>query len=285
MENIIRYKPLNYPQKVLKLHRFSKTTIVLYMKYPAFLAIFFILTVRSAMGQLTLGARGGFGISASSLELNRGVTREIGSSPIAGLIIHYNFDQKFSVGTEVNYSKFSESIIYSDSNTRTETGISYIQVPITGRASIGDKKYRGFVELGVYAGFGFQGSWKNGPNVIFTEVGQNSIPSDIILDKDYTLSQNLLQKLDVGGLLGGGVEYKLNNTSLLFFEARIQMGFFNFYKISSETRRAYLTSKKNYVIPDASWRAVNFSVGYLRTFKLPKFAEANKRAGKQKRGA
>jgi hypothetical protein len=94
-----------------------------------------------------------------------------------------------------------------------------------------------------------------------------------------------MKKFDVGGLLGGGVEYKLNNTSLLFLEARVQMSFFNFYNISSETKRAYLTSKRNYVIPEATWRAVNLSIGYLRTFKLPKVAaDGNKRAGKQKKG-
>ena len=257
------------------------------MKYLAVLAFSFILMVRSAQGQLTLGARGGFGISATSLELNRGIEREIGTSPIAGLIFHYNFDQKFSVGTEVNYSKFSETIIYQDtsSTTRTETSISYIQLPVTGRASIGDKKYRAFLELGLYAGFGINGRWKNGPDVLFTEVGQNKIPSDIVLNKDYSMDQKLMKKFDVGGLLGGGVEYKLNNTSLVFLEARIQMGFFNFYNISSEAKRAYLTSKRNYVIPEATWTAVNLSVGYLRTFKLPKMGNDpnNKRAGKQKR--
>jgi hypothetical protein len=257
------------------------------MKYLALLAFSFILMVRSAQGQLTLGARGGFGISATSLELNRGIERAIGTSPIAGMIFHYNFDQKFSVGTEVNYSKFSETIIYTDTSTttRSETSISYIQLPVTGRASIGDKKYRAFVELGVYAGFAINGKWKNGPDVLFTEVGKNKIPSDIALNKEYSMDQKLMKKFDVGGLLGGGVEYKLNNTSLVFLEARIQMGFFNFYNISPEAKRAYQTSKRNYVIPEATWTAVNFSLGYLRTFKLPKMGNDpnNKRAGKQKR--
>jgi hypothetical protein len=256
------------------------------MKYLAILASTFIIFAHSAHAQLTLGARAGYGFSASSLDPNRGVNREIGFSPLAGLIVHFNFDQKFSVGTELNYNKFSEAIIYTDSAIRTETEISYIQLPITGRASIGDKKYRAFVELGVYAGFGFQGAWKNGPKVAYTYIGKDSIPASVNFNgNNYNLNQGKLKKLDVGGILGGGVEYKLNNTSLLFLEARIQMGFFDFYNISSDMKRAYLTSKRNYVIPEATWRAVNFSLGYLKTFKLPKFSTdpTSKKAGKQKR--
>jgi hypothetical protein len=255
------------------------------MKYLVLLASTFIIFANSAHAQLTLGARAGYGISGSSLDLNRGVDREIGLSPLAGLIFHYNFDQKFSVGTEINYNKYSEAIIYSDSAIRTETEISYIQLPITGRASIGDKKYRAFIELGIYAGIGFRGAWKNGPKTKYQYIGKDSIPASVSFTGNYTLNQDKLKRFDVGGLLGGGVEYKLNNTSLIFLEARIQMGFFDFYNISSDEKRAYLTSKKNYVIPDATWRAVNFSLGYLRTFKLPKFSTdpTSKKAGKQKR--
>ena len=279
------------------MHRFSKTTTVLNMKYPAFLAIFFILTVSSASGQLTLGARGGFGISSTSFATINGIEREIGTSPIAGLIFHYNFDQKFSVGFEVNYNRFSENIIYSlDTtgrpisagttkivNTKTKTDISYFQIPITGRASIGDKKIRGILELGIYGGIGINGSWTNGPNVKFYNAS-NNVPSKVELTGNYTLNQGKIRKWDVGGILGGGVEYKLNNTSLLFAVLRIQFGLVDIYNLNPTERSAYYVT--GFDPPSASWQAANFSLGYLKTFKLPKFgSDGNKRAGKQKKSS
>ena len=267
------------------------------MKLSALLATFFLFIAVSANAQLTLGARAGYGLSASSFELNKGMNRSIGFSPVFGGIFHYNLDLRFSVGAEVNYYKFSETISYDASlfprnSSRTpeavdsRTEISYIQVPFTGRASIGEKKLRGFISLGPYISFGFGGTWDKGPRVIFLE-SQNfdKIPLYPLIDSTYSFDQKKLKKIDIGGLVSGGVEYKVGTTGLIFAEARVQLGFFDLYNLNDFEQRAFKAGSE-YLLPSATWRAVNFSVGYLRTFKLPKlkFEQGNKRAGKQKRG-
>ena len=267
------------------------------MKFTAFLATFFFFIAATATAQVTLGARAGFGLSASSFELNKGMNRQVGFSPVFGGIFHYNMDMRFSVGAEVNYYKFSETIKYDESlfpanSSRTrvavdsKTEISYIQIPFTGRASIGEKKYRGFISLGPYIGFAAGGSWKEAPRVIYLESQSfDKLPLYPLIDSSYKFSDGKLRKFDIGGLISGGIEYKVGLTGLIFAEARVQLGFFDLYNLNSDEQRAFKAGSE-YLLPSATWRAVNFSVGYLRTFKLPKFQfeQGNKRAGKQKRG-
>ena len=261
------------------------------MRYSAILicALVFLFAGK-ANGQLTLGARVGYGLAASSIEPLTGQTRKVGFSPTAGLIFHYNLDLRFSAGFEVNYNKFSETIRYQGLNgglpIESKTEISYLQIPITGRASVGEKKYRAVIELGAYAGFGLGGSWNKGPE-FSTLPNQPDVPIGVNMTRTIGFNQNYLRKFDVGGLFGGGVEYKLGTTGLLFAEARIQLSLVDFYKMKDVEIRAFKsTNEYNYLLPSATWRAVNFSLGYRRTFKLPKLSANpdSKRAGKQKKG-
>jgi hypothetical protein len=264
------------------------------VRFP--LIFFFLLLAGSSFAQITLGGRIGYGISASSLELNKGMNRSVGSSPLIGAIIHYNLDLKLTAGAEINYYRFSESIEFDSalsprrggkpSNISMGTTMSYIQIPITGRASIGDKKYRAFISMGPYIGFAFGGKWTNAPRVrYFANLENQPVPDYPSLDTSYNLNQGLLRKIDIGGLISGGIEYQVGTTDYVFAEARVQLGFLDNYKLGSDARRAF--SNSNYVFPSASWRILNFSAGYIRTFKLPKLKSGgdSKRAGKQKRGA
>jgi hypothetical protein len=265
------------------------------MKLNAKLALFLFLFAFTAKGQIILGLRGGYGLSSTSQEIVKGMKRSIGSSPMMGAIIHYNMDIRFSVGMEVNYYKLSETLNYEASfspiitnqqEVVTKTEISYLQIPVTGRVSIGEKKYRGFLCLGPYIGIGTSGSWNTAPEATFAEINGNKIPKNVIFDPDkggYGFDSKKMRRLDIGGIFGGGIEYKLGPTGLIFAEARVQLGFFDIYSLSSFEERAF-KSNSAYQLPSASWRAVNFSVGYLRTFKLPKLSlnQGVKKAGKQK---
>jgi len=262
------------------------------MRFRLLICFLLQILISSASAQISVGARGGFGFSATSLELNKGMERNSGVSPMLGVILHYNIDLKLSAGLEVNYYRLSESVEFDEKlnpvpgpNITMGTSLSYIQVPVTARASIGDKKYRGFISLGPYIGFAFDGKWTNAPKVrYFKDLNGQPVPNYPTLDTNYTLNQGLLRKFDIGGLVSGGFEYLISPTDLAFAEARVQLGFLDNYILGSDARRAY--SNSNYVFPSASWRAVNFSLGYIRKFKLPKFSSNadNKRAGKQKRG-
>jgi len=265
------------------------------MKLIAKLAFVLLLVGYSANGQIILGLRAGYGLSSTSQEIVKGMNRSIGSSPMMGAIIHYNMDIRFSAGLELNYYKLSETLDYvasfspvigNQQDVVTKTEISYLQIPLTGRVSIGEKKYRGFLCLGPYIGIGTSGSWNTGPEATFTDINGSKIPKNVIFDTEkggYGLDSKKMRRLDIGGVFGGGIEYKLGLTGLLFAEARVQLGFFDIYSLSSLEERAF-KSNSAYQLPSASWRAVNFSVGYLKTFKLPKLSlnKGVKKAGKQK---
>jgi hypothetical protein len=261
------------------------------MKLNARLAFVIFLFALNANGQIILGVRGGYGLSSTSQEVVKGMDRSIGSSPMMGAIIHYNMDIRFSAGIEVNYYKLSETLNYEGSfspvadkqEVISKTQISYLQIPITGRVSIGEKKYRGFLCFGPYIGIGTSGIWNTAPQALGIELNGISIPRYVIFDKQYGFESKKINRLDIGGILGGGFEYKLGTTGLIFAEARLQLGFLDIYSLSSFEERAF-KSNSSYQLPSASWRAVNLSVGYLRTFKLPKLSlnQGVKKAGKQK---
>ncbi len=269
-----------------------KNHLLYVMKLNARLAFILFLFALNVNGQIILGVRGGYGLSSTSQEVVKGMDRSIGTSPMMGAIIHYNMDIRFSAGIEVNYYKFSETLNYEASfsplidkqeEVVTKTQISYLQIPVTGRVSIGEKKYRGFLCLGPYIGIGTSGSWNTAPQTEVIDLDGNSIPRYVVFEKQLDFSSKKMNRLDIGGILGGGFEYKLGTTGLIFAEARLQLGFFDIYSLSSFEERAF-KSNSEYQLPSASWRAVNFSVGYLRTFKLPKLSlnQGVKKAGKQK---
>jgi len=253
-------------------------------------AVFFFIST-GVFAQITVGARGGFGFSNTSLELAKGVSGSFGSAPQFGLMLHYNLDIKFSVGVEVNYARFSEKITYQPEyvagqkdQLSSQTEISYIQIPVTARASIGDKKYRAFVNIGPYIGFGLNGSWSKAPRITFIDA---ITPKAAVFDTTYNLNQGKMKKLDLGGVVATGIEYKVGKTGLVFLETRIQLGFLDIYNLTDLEARAFNRQGTNsYLVPSGSWRAVCFSLGYIRTFKLPNFSSNPdvKRAGKQKGG-
>lgn len=266
------------------------------MKVRIPLFFVFFLLAGASFAQITVGGRLGYGISASSLELNKGMNRSVGASPLIGAIIHYNLDLKFTAGAEINYYRLSESIEFDEAlypdrggtpvNINMGTRLSYIQIPFMGRASIGDKKYRAFISLGPYIGFAVGGKWTNAPRVrYFANLENKPVPDYPSLDTTYNLNQGLMRKIDLGGLISGGLEYQVGTTDYVFVEARVQLGFLDNYRLGSDARRAF--SNSNYAFPSASWRVINFSAGYIRTFKLPKWQSngEGKRAGKQKKGS
>jgi len=253
--------------------------------------IIFILTFSiSGYSQINVGLRAGFGASSSSTELLTDMKRKIGTKPTFGITASYNLDLNFSAGLELNYTQFQEGLDYSskfsplpkeNANAAfTEYSVNYLQIPIFGRVTFGEKKRKWFLTFGPYVGIGLSGKWNNYP----------SAPLDgsyILFKGDTSLNAKFKQgdfnRVDIGGILGGGLQQKIGTNGVLFLEARIQIGFLDFFnKQLPLQNKAYATSK--YLRPSASWRAANISIGYQHTFKLPKKtgSAAVKKAGKQR---
>ncbi len=236
--------------------------------------------------QLGVGVRGGFGGSSTSQEVVNGMTRTFGTSPIYGLSILYDLDLHFAACLEFNYSTFSEKFKYGASFNKFDSSaittgikISYLQIPILGRVTFGEKKFKTFLTFGPYVGIGTNGTWNNKPRIS----GSGTVRfEDLDLKAKFQVGD--FNKLDLGGQVGFGGQYKVGKNGNIFFEARLQLGFVNLYNtFPKELNDAFSISE--YQKPGGSWRTASISVGYFHTFKLPKKKSSSsvKKAGKQKK--
>jgi Outer membrane protein beta-barrel domain len=263
------------------------------MKKLFFLAVFSCFTLATSFAQLGVGLRVGYGASSTSQELVNGMKRTLGMNPTFGLILNYDLDLHFSAVMELNYVPLSESLEY-DTNfypgnapgsaleVKTTPKIGYLQIPILGRVTFGEKKLKTILTFGPYFGIGTKGKWTNGPNAV-------NGGSYILMNKNIDnvkFQQGDFRKLDIGGMIGFGGQYQIGKNGTLFLEARIQLGFLDFYnKQTSEQVAGFTTKQNEYLKPSGSWRTANVSLGYFHTFKLPKKKSSSsvKKAGKQKR--
>ena len=257
-----------------------------------FISLGFLSTASQA--QIGLGLRGGFGGSTSSQELVNGMTREFGYAPVYGFMFNYDLDLHFAAGFEANYTTYSEIITYSkafhpgpgEDNRVAVTSssiINYLQVPIFGRITFGEKKNKLFASFGPYFGIGLSGK------------RQNTMPREGITNKltssyDAEFKAGDFNRLDIGGQIGAGLQRLVGKSGYLFLEARFQIGFLDFYNdLTPDQRASYLGSNAQgygYFVPGGAWRAANITIGYFHTFKLPKKNASSggvKKAGKQKR--
>lgn len=267
-------------------------TKTLSMKKNIFTFILFIIFAAQSFGQLGFGLRGGYCASLSSQELVNGMDSEVGFAPTYGLLINYDLDLHFAVGLEANYISYSEIIKYSKDfypftpnpnepkAVTTKSTVNYLQIPILGRTTFGDKKLKWYLSFGPYVGIGLSGKRENAMN------GNKRL--DLTYDAEFKPGDFV--KYDMGGQVGAGFQYSVGKSGFLFIEARLQIGFFDFYnKLTDEQRDAYLGSnaqRYGYFPPGATWRTAYISAGYFHTFKLPKKNASSggvKKAGKQRK--
>lgn len=254
--------------------------------------LFFIVLLHPSFGQLGFGLKGGFGGSTSSQELVTGMSRIAGSGPTFGAVVTYDLDLHFAALMEFNYVTLSEGLKYDSSffprgvastNRFAETTptINYLQIPIMGRVTFGEKKFKTFFTFGPYLGIGLSGKWKNGP-----VVGAGGRHITFEGDQTARFKAGDFKKVDLGGIVGFGGQYAIGKSGTLFAEARLQLGFVDFYNKQTDDQKLGFTATVNqYLRPSGSWRSANITVGYFHTIKLPKKKSSanSKKAGKQKR--
>jgi Outer membrane protein beta-barrel domain len=254
--------------------------------------LLFILVLHTSFGQLGFGLKGGFSGSTTSQELVNGMSRVAGSAPTFGAVITYDLDLHFAGLLEFNYTTLSEGLKYDSSffprgvvsaNRFAETTptINYLQIPIMGRVTFGEKKLKTFLTFGPYLGIGLSGKWKNGP-----VAGPGGRYITFEGDQTAAFKTGDFKKIDLGGIVGFGGQYAIGKSGTLFAEARLQLGFLDFYNnLTEEQRLGFTAQDARYLPPSSSWRSANITLGYFHTIKLPKKkSSANvKKAGKQKR--
>ena len=257
------------------------------MKKKLLPILFLTLFTFNSFSQIGVGLRAGFGGSSTSQEIVTGMTRTLGTGPNFGLMLNYDFDLHFSAGLELNYVNYMEKLSYSEkfhthdpfqTPVTTSYSINYLQIPIFGRVTIGEKKYKATLTFGPYIGIGLNGKWENSPR-------SRNRNSNISLDTNVTAAFKTgdFNRLDFGGLIGLGGQYQVAKSGIIFIEARFQLGFSNFFNnFNSNVKQGFTGSQ--YQTPGASWRSANITLGYLHTFKIPKKSSgaAVKKAGKQR---
>ena len=121
----------------------------------------------------------------------------------AGVFGQYNFMDWLALraeleATERNY-RFYRTLWYSGTNYIAHN--TYVQVPVMAQFGFGGQKVRGFVNIGVYAGYWAAGRTKG---TMFETLNEETIP----IDEPYIFQQDKDQRWDFGLAGGLGLEYR-----------------------------------------------------------------------------
>lgn len=157
----------------------------------------------------------------SSLNIN---PKAINSFEIAAFY-ERSLGEHFSIRPELSYAKkgfsVSEGLNFEIANlplpigVEAVTKIKYLQLPVLGKYAFGQGPARAYVMAGPSIGYALDANLK-------TRV--NSIIDFNISNSDIDLTKDTYDRIDIGGVLGAGVDLTTENGSL-FVEARYTQSF------------------------------------------------------------
>ena len=133
---------------------------------------------------------------------------------LIGGFLEYRAGDKLSFQTELNYqkkgAKFTSDLQGSESIVRRD--FNYLTVPLLVKGTIHDADLGEKWDISFFSGpyMGFLTSVNSD-----VKTGRITTPVDI---------ENQAEKTDWGVIIGGGVSYKLSNSSAIIAELRYQMG-------------------------------------------------------------
>lgn len=143
----------------------------------------------------------------------------------AAIFTQYNFYDWIGLraefeATERNY-RFYRTGVYSGTDYILHN--TYLQLPVMTQFSFGGEKVRGFVNVGVYAGFWTAGHYKGS---YYDYLIEKYIP----LNKPYEFQSEKDQRADFGLAGGLGIEYRFLKNWGLHAEARCYYSFISTVK-------------------------------------------------------
>ncbi|HOY20901.1 MAG TPA: porin family protein [Haliscomenobacter sp.] len=219
-----------------------------------FAAAAVLLMSNGVLAQNSIGLRGGYSIStlknyplaSENLELEDGLSYgnfnailfEIGISPL------------FAIQPEINYlekggilkSKGSDDFKFS-------LKLNYLEAPLLAKFRLGAGPLKGYVITGPSVGFAMDGKSKLTAGEINTE-------EKFRFDSSFDTDGRKDNRLDLSGVVGGGVQYKLGPGSILL-DARATYDFNDFNNFSGN---APVDHKKT------RWEGLSLSLGYQFEF-------------------
>lgn len=141
----------------------------------------------------------------------------------------YQFNNWMGVQAELMYTQKNYQLVRSGyfNGIYEKTKNGYLQLPLMAHFNFGGKKFRGFLNIGGYAGYWIT-SRISGTAVNFEDIIQNPEKNENIFDglRPYSYNENYPflhdrdQRWSIGGLLGIGMEYQFNNRFIAFWESR-----------------------------------------------------------------
>jgi len=230
-------------------------------------------------GQVKLGAHGGVSIPnlrGSETDIfSRGFTSRQG--PYFGLTADFSIAPRFSLGVDLNYVSQGGvrtgmqpitmelppglpippgTILYAD--FRNETILDYIEVPVLGRFTFGDR-IRFFLNAGPYVGFLVRAvAVTEGTSALYLdEAGEMPIiipPATDLAEFDLSADTNVkdsLESVNIGLAGGGGIIFPLGPGDLIL-EGRFQLGLTTLQKhpeTDGKTQTGAIMISLGYVLP------------------------------------
>ncbi len=169
-----------------------------------FFALFFVL---GASAQTALGLKAG--LNGSRLYTKDDKTPKTLLRTDVGLVCNFTYTKPVSFQMEVNYSRKGAKLITDDKLT-----YGYLEVPLLLKVAGGKEKLKVFGLLGPYIAAPLKEEYISGDNKTTASATENSVVD----------GNAVVEKIDVGFHLGGGVTYKLGPGRVLL-EIRYCQGF------------------------------------------------------------
>lgn len=202
------------------------------MKLQIIAFVFCSLLVSSLSAQFSIGAKGG--VSFSNVRLDKNLDAVFPDTDMAigktfSVVMAFDVTDRFSIQPELSYTEkgFETSLgteyelfnIPLPLGATAETSVKFIEIPVLGKYKFGDGPVSGYALAG--------------PTIAYAAAGEIKTKATLVIDfnlfkQDINLSNSNFNRMELGGLVGAGVNFDLGSTSL-FLDARYKMGFSNFF--------------------------------------------------------
>lgn len=185
----------------------------------------------SVKGQLSIGFDAGYDRNFLRTDMSgRSYTHNTSKAGfIIGIPIQYRINRTIALLTEPSFAQ-KNSLVY---RTGAFTGVydayvnTYWQLPLMIRCMLGRSRYKGFLDLGLYAAYWGWGREKGATPAVLNlsdSIGANGRVDEyfslISYDRKRAFDSRKDRRLEAGWVAGGGLSYQLNKKYTLFIQAR-----------------------------------------------------------------
>lgn len=204
--------------------------------------------------QNSIGLRGGYSISTlknyplvlENIEVEDGLTY----GNFNAISFEIGITRLFAIQPEINYLQ-KGGVIRSilDNHFKFSLKVNYLEAPLLAKFRLGSGPLKGYLITGPSVGYAIDGE-------LSVAVGNLNEEDKIKFDDSFGADGRKDNRLDISGVVGGGVQYKLGPGSIVL-DARATYDFNDFNKFHAD---APIDHKKT------RWEGLSLSLGYQFEF-------------------